>query len=85
MLIAQTEVAVPDMNNQQLKKKEVVKRNLAKYVFTNTRYLPDIKMNLLGKYELTRIRRLHLEYECYHQIVMDVIYKFDQLEKLERK
>ena len=60
---------------------------MAKYVFTNARYHPHtIKKNLLsGKYELTRVRRIHLAYEHYHQIKTGGIYKLDQLEKLERK
>ena len=86
VLIARTEVEIPDLNNQQLKK-EVLKGNIVKYVFTNARYHPDIiKKNLLsGKYELTRARRIYLAYEHYHQIKTGGIYKLDQLEKLQRK
>ena len=41
VLIARTEVELPDLNNQQLKK-EVLKGNIVKYVFTNARYHPDM-------------------------------------------
>ena len=86
VLIAQTEVELPYLNNQQLKK-EVLKGNIVKYVYTIARYHPDIiKKNLLSwKYELTRVRRIYLAYEHYHQIKTGGIYKLDQLEKLQRK
>ena len=86
-IIVRSDVTLPDnMNNQQLKM-EVGKAKILKYVFTNTDCHPETaKKNIqMGKYDLTKIRRMRIALEHFNQIKAGGIYRLDSIEKIVRE
>ena len=70
VLIARSDVSLPEnMNNQQLKN-EIKKGKVIKYVYTNPSFnAEDVKRNIVaGKHDLTRVRKMYLPQEHFHHV-----------------
>ena len=86
LIVVRSDIVVQEMNNQQMKK-EVNKGNIINYIYTNTAYHPDtVKKNILaGKYDLTRVRRVPLAFERFHQVKTGECINMIIQKKMERK
>ena len=87
IVIVRSDITLPENMTSNQIKKELTKEKIMKFVYTNVTCNPEIvKKNMnAGKYELTRIRKLYLAPEYYHQIKSGGAYKGESLEKLVRK
>ena len=86
ILVIRDDVVLPESWNNQQIKKEITKGVIAKYVFTNNAYHPDIiKKNIItGKYDLTRLKRLFMSFEHFHQIKAGGLCRLDSIRKMAK-
>ena len=87
IIIVRSDITLPENMTSNQIKKELTKEKIMKFVYTNiTCNSEAVKKNMnAGKYELTRIRKMYLAPEYYHQIKSGGVYKGESLEKLVRK
>ena len=84
IVIVRSDITLPENMTSNQIKKELTKEKIMKFVYTNVTCNPEVvKKNMnAGKYELTRIRKMYLAPEYYHQIKSGGAYKGESLEKL---
>ena len=86
LLIARSEVTLPQMNHQQIKK-ELNREKILKFVYTNATFTPDQVKQMIknDKYDLTKLRLLYLVQEHFNQLKSGGPYKMASLERLVRR
>ena len=87
MIIVRTDIVYPANVNNQTLKKDIGKEKTMKYIYTNSSFNSealrrDIKA---GKIDLTRLRRVSLAPEHFHQIKSGGLYKAENIEKYARR
>ena len=86
LIIVRTDIVYPENMNNQMLKKDIGKEKTIKYIYTNPAFNSeeirrDIKAGII---DLTRIRRIPLLYEYFHQIKSGGLYRTENIENIER-
>ena len=86
ILVIRSDIVLPESWNNQQIKKEITKGTLAKYFSSNNAFHPDIiKKNIItGKYDLTRLKRLFMSFEHFHQIKAWGLCRLDSIRKMAK-
>ena len=87
LLVVKSDIVLSTTLNYQQIKKEMKKEKILKYVYTNVKYNQEmIKTNIeAGMYDLTKIKKVPIAQEHFHQVKSGGAYKLESILKIERK